>query len=186
MTSVPKMRDETGTQGLIDLCNYIKENHKDPIKNIIEIGSYAGESSVVFAEQFPNANIICIDPWKSGYDDKDSASHSNFSEVEAAFDKRTFDYINIFKFKGTIDDFKNMPFFDNVDMVYIDGNHSYEGVSHDIKTCRRIPIICGHDFVPDEAVLRIHPHIEGVRKAVEELLGFPHKIFKDTSWIVIK
>lgn len=186
MTSVPKMRDEIGTQGLIDLCSYIKENYEESIETIIEIGSYAGESSVIFAEQFPDAKIFCIDPWKAGYDDKDTASHSDFSEVEAAFDERTFNYMNIFKFKGTIDDFKKMPFFDKgITMVYIDGNHSYEGVKHDIETCKHIPIICGHDFVLDEAVLKIHPHIEGVRRAVEELLDFPHQVFKDTSWIII-
>ena len=54
----------------------------------------------------------------------------------------------------------------SIDMVFIDGSHTYENVKRDIEywlpKCKKI--ICGHDYVP------AHP---GVIKAVNELFKNP-------------
>ena len=44
-------------------------------------------------------------------------------------------------------------------------------------------VICGHDYYTDEEFLKIHPHIAGVKKAVDELLGKPDKNYSDGSWV---
>ena len=70
-------------------------------------------------------------------------------------------------------------------MVYIDGRHFYEGVKEDIlywlpKTKK---VICGHDYCSDEQFLKLHPHIKGVKIAVDEILGTPDLNFCDNSWL---
>ena len=173
------MRNSDGEKGLRDLCLAIDEKIGGKI-TIVEIGSYSGESAVIFADEFPNAQIYCIDPWQGNFDNSDPCSKENYVDVEKEFDLRTSTYPNIHKIKN---------FSTNVDIecdvVYIDGRHFYEGVKEDIlhwlpKTKK---VICGHDF------LKIpHPqsHINGVQKAVRETLGEPNLIFQDTSWLVWK
>jgi len=171
--------NEGAKQGLIDLCNTIKQKFGD-VKTFVEVGSFMGESAVIFAEQFPNATIYCIDPWLSGYDQKDSASSFDFKDVENQFDLRTKSFNNIVKIKD---------FSTNVDIkcdvVYIDGLHTYQGVKADILHWmpKVSSVICGHDYYEDEAFLLQHPHIAGVKKAVDELLGVPDKLFIEGSWL---
>jgi hypothetical protein len=145
---------------------------------IVEIGSFMGESSLIFAEEFPKGKIICIDPWVGGYDESDGASHANFEDVEEQFDLRMNLVNNIEKIKGYSTDHKI-----ECDLVYIDACHKYECVVEDIK--HWIPltkkIISGHDYVNDIQAKR-YPHIADVRVAVNEVLGNPDKIYGDGSW----
>lgn len=173
------MRDSVGIKGLKDMCLAIDEKIGGKI-TIIEIGSYMGESSAIFAEEFPYGKIICIDPWKAGYDDNDTTSNSNFTEVEQQFDLRTMEYENIFKLKGN-----SLDYYKNCDVVYIDGAHNEEAIKKDIL--HWLPqtkhIISGHDYYNDEEFLKAHPHIKDVKKTVDEILGIPDKIFIDGSWL---
>ena len=177
------MRPEHGKVGLRelskDVLNYLGKN--DLI--FVEVGSYMGESAEVFAQELKEASINCIDPWEGGYDEKDTASHTDYTEVEEQFDLRTNEYKNITKLKGFSTDF-NIP----CDVVYIDGIHTYEGVKKDILHWKPQlnavkSVICGHDYYTDEEFLKIHPHIAGVKKAVDELLGKPDKNYSDGSWV---
>jgi len=173
------MRSGDTVKGLKDLCLTIDEKIGGKI-TIVEIGSYMGESAEIFAEEFPDAKIYCIDPWKGGFDDNDTCSHADYNEVENQFDLRTKDYPNIIKVK----DFStnvNIP----CDMVYIDGRHFYEGVKEDVLHWLPLSkkVICGHDYYTDEEFLSVHSHVRGVRKAVDEIFGKPDKIFIDGSWL---
>jgi hypothetical protein len=47
-------------------------------------------------------------------------------------------------------------------------------------------VISGHDYYENDAFNRVHPHIAGVKVAVNELLGIPDHLFNDGSWIKIK
>ena len=53
--------------------------------NILEIGSYKGESSKYFLEEITNSIITCVDTWEGSDENKDRKE--NFSEVEKAFDE---------------------------------------------------------------------------------------------------
>jgi hypothetical protein len=178
------MRDEIGVKGLNDLCQDIKEYFGDKEDLVIvEIGSYMGESTEVFAKNFPNAEIWAIDPWEGGYDENDSCSEANYTEVEQQFDLRTAKYKNIKKHKGfsTTTEIK-------YDVLYLDGNHSFEGVKADILHWTPLrnekAIISGHDYCVDEEFLKIHKHIEGVKRAVDTFLLPPQKTYCDNSWMI--
>ena len=72
-------------------------------------------------------------------------------------------------------------FLDNsVDQIFIDAGHSYEAVIKDIQAwypkMKNGSIIAGHDY----------NSWEGVKKAVNELLGTPDKVENDCWFIKIK
>lgn len=158
---------------LVDLCKDLKSYFGDKEITIVEIGSYMGESSAMFAKYIPNAKIICIDPWEGNYDNSDWASSSDFVDAENQFDLRMEMYPNIEKMKGYSTDF-GFPF----DFIYIDGCHLYECVKNDINHWRPFVkeggIIGGHDY---------HPVFSDVMKAVDETLGTIDRVYNDTSWV---
>lgn len=64
---------------------------------------------------------------------------------------------------------------DSLDFVFIDADHSYEAVRKDIltwsKKVREGGMICGHDV-----------NMEGVQKALKELIPNYKKVNKDNCW----
>lgn len=165
------MRDQTGQEGLQDLISNIPNKG-----TMIEIGTFTGESTVIFGDHFEN--VIGIDPMLQDYDVQDPTSKFNFNEVLDMFVDRTKGYDNIQLITKTSDDAVN-DFNDGVfDFVYIDGIHQYENVKQDILNylpkIKKGGVIGGHDYGPTWP---------GIEKAVTEIFGKPDKVFKDTSWI---
>jgi hypothetical protein len=171
------MRDQVGQEGLLDL---IKELGDNSDKRMIEIGSFVGESTVLFAQSF--GSVTAIDPFMEGYDDKDPTSYLfEFNNVYETYLDRTKDYTNIKTLKMTSDEGYDALKFNEWDFIYIDGLHTYEGVKNDIKNflplVKKGGVIGGHDYTN-----RI-PHLVGVYEAVNEMFGQPDKVFGDNSWI---
>ena len=171
------MRDQYSTEGLLDL---IKELGDVSDKTMIEIGSFIGESTVIFAEHFKHVNAV--DPFLADYDPQDPTSNFNFDEVFEEFQDRIEekkDKVTIYKMYScdAVVSLKD----DTYDFVYIDGLHTYEGVKEDIinylPLVKKGGVIGGHDYGTP------HTHLLGVTKAVDEVLGKPDKTFKDGSWI---
>ena len=161
--------------GLIDMCNYIGDmsNFK-----IAEIGCYVGDSTEIFLERVKWC--FCIDPWKNGYDQNDGASEGiEMSIVEKQFNQLRDRFNNITKLKCRSDEAVNIIPDGELDMVYIDGLHTYEGVKNEIKLylpkIKKGGWICGHDYGSK--------HFPGVKKAVDEFKT-PDKTFKDSSWAI--
>jgi hypothetical protein len=50
------------------------------------------------------------------------------------------------------------------DMVYLDGDHSYDHVLDQLEFFKDVPVVCGDDYRPDN-------HFEGLRKAVDEYIS---------------
>ena len=167
------MRDITGTQGLLALIKYVGESKT---KDMIEIGTFIGESTVLFGQNFKS--VTAIDPFLEGYDPEDSTSRFDFNEVYQEYLNRTKPYPNINTITLTSDDafsrVKDMQY----DFIYIDGLHQYEQVKIDIENYMQLVkpggYIAGHDYGA------VWP---GVKKAVHQVLGEPDMIFEDTSWI---
>jgi tetratricopeptide (TPR) repeat protein len=148
---------------------------------IIEIGSFMGLSSIImanalFTSQNYAAKLYCIDTWEG------SPEHADLSEIKT---RQLFDIflaniqnsgvgslIHPIRKPSVIAaaDFTN----ESVDMIYVDGDHSFEGCYADLKAwypkLRKEGILFGHDCTPDG----------GVRQALEKFAnehGFTYKIF---------
>lgn len=171
------MRPPEYLKGLEDLIAYINTASDTKTMTMIEIGSYAGESTKLFSKHFNK--VISIDPYINDYDPNDITC--NYAELTTVYDtfKKVLDqHENITHIRKTSDDaildLSNI----RIDFVYIDGLHTYNQVKTDIDNY--LPLItdtgfiAGHDF---------HPVWQGVIDAVLEKIGQPDATFIDTSWI---
>jgi hypothetical protein len=150
--------------------------------SIVELGSYMGESSLIFSQEFPNGKIYCIDIWENIFDYSDPYTNHNFNLIEGQFDKRLSLTNNITKLKGL-----STSYNIECDVVYIDACHKYEFVVGDINHWLPLTkkVISGHDYYLDDNFRKGNPHIAEVKIAVDDLLGRPDNIFNDGSWFKI-
>ena len=161
--------------GLIDLCDYIGDMSQF---KMAEIGCYVGDSTEIF---LPRVKwCFCIDPWENGYDPNDGASEGiEMSIVEKQFNQLRNNYDNFTKYKCKSNEAAYI--FDDgfLDLVYIDGLHTYDGVKNDIELykskIKKGGYLAGHDYGSK--------HFLGVKDAVDEFCT-PDATFKDSSWIV--
>jgi len=167
---------ESEKNGLKKLIDYVNSFANTKELNMIEIGSYLGESTIIFAEHFNS--VISIDPFidKDDVDDV-NFNYANFGKVYEAFKKNIENVSNILHLKETSDDAINKLPQEKYFMVYIDGVHTYEQVKKDINNYKNIisegGFVCGHDY---------SIHWKGVKKAVNEAFGSPDIVFEDNSW----
>ena len=171
------MRDQVSTEGLLDLIKELGDNSN---KTMIEIGSFVGESTVLFARSFKE--VIAIDPFLPNYDDKDPTSYLfEFNNVYDTYMERIKPSSNITTVVAKSDEAANDFQEQQFDFIYIDGLHTYDGVKKDIinylPLVKKGGVIGGHDYTMD------HEHLVGVYQAVNEMFGTPDKVFRDNSWI---
>ncbi len=95
----------------------------------IEIGSYVGASSsfIACAASFLKGHLHCIDTWRN------DAMTELGQETHADFHKHTYPYRHLITaHRGYSNDAAaNTP--DNVDLVFIDGDHSYKSTKSDLE-----------------------------------------------------
>lgn len=132
----------------------------------LEIGSYRGESATIFLG-FPQiVTLDCVDQWaaaaeilRSKFPREIAAGRCRVRQMSsAAFARQAGE----------------------LDVVYIDGDHSYEAVRADIAaySVKLSPggFLAGHDY---------HSGYPGVMKAVEQLREHrPISVYADGSWCV--
>jgi predicted O-methyltransferase YrrM len=168
------MRDQHSSEGLLDM---IKELGDVSDKNMIEIGSFIGESTIIFAGHFKH--VSAIDPFIDNYDPEDMTSNFNFDEVYQEYKNRIEPKKEkVTTYKLTSNDALSVLHGEKFDFIYIDGMHQYENVLEDITNylpfVKEGGVIGGHDYGGPW---------KGVQKAVDQVFGKPDKVFKDTSWI---
>jgi predicted O-methyltransferase YrrM len=148
----------------------------------VEIGSWRGRSSKAIASMI-GGTLFCIDPWDQGLADYLKSKGSPvaipegvdgvFSEFKAnlateiASGKVRPVRSKSHKAMGDV-----LPVIGNrkLDMVFIDGSHTYDAVHADVKIWMPMVakggIICGHDYD--------HRDYPGVKKVVTELVQNVH------------
>jgi predicted O-methyltransferase YrrM len=159
---------QNSLKGLYDLI----QEHITPETKMVEIGSFSGVSSELFALHCKEIN--CVDRWQE-YNEINSPE---IIEGERRFDELVVKYSNIKKIKLSSEEASNMFENESLDFIYIDAAHDYENVKKDIlcwlPKIKLNGIVAGHDI-----------SIDGVSRAVREIFG-TSKQYEDTSWLVIK
>lgn len=162
-------------QGLRDLIADLKDTNLV----MVEIGSYAGQSTEIFADSGKFSKVYAVDPWIQNYDISDpGATIFDMTAVETEFDNVAAAYPNIIvKIKMT-SLFASTTWNTPLDLVYLDGNHQYNAVCSDIRVylplLKNNGAIAGHDYSHWK---------DTVGKAVDDMLGKPDKLYQDGSWI---
>ncbi len=135
---------------------------------ICEIGVFKGEFSKILIDNLDTIEIHLIDIFEgemcSGDKDGNNIIFTNLNDEYVNLKKIYENNKNVIIHKGTsyeiLNQFKNEYF----DMIYIDGDHTYDGVKKDLKiTYDKVKcsgFICGHDYVS--------PRFDGVVRAVNE------------------
>ncbi|HEY7391297.1 MAG TPA: class I SAM-dependent methyltransferase [Bryobacteraceae bacterium] len=133
--------------------------------NLVEIGSWAGASTVTWALAIEaakfRASIFCIDPWKA-YFDLENDTDETYHEMNAATEDdkifRLFEHNirctgiveKVTVRRGTSREILPQLPAKSFDIVYIDGSHRFADVLHDIQEAKRLlredGIICGDDL----------------------------------------
>jgi len=165
--------------GLVDLIAILPSDIL-----MAEVGCYAGESTLMFMQSGKIKVLYAIDPWSNKWDGDIPAGkeksyrhmYANMAWAEQSFDFRLKGY-DVVKYKNTLKEvIDKLPL---LDFFYIDGDHRYEYVKNDttlaMKKIVRGGIIAGHDYN--------HVNNKGVIRAVNEVLGKPDRVFRDTSWL---
>lgn len=125
------------------------------MSDIVEIGSYLGRSTHALLSGC-NGKVIAIDTWKGGkLIPMDGTEYDKFLENIKGVGQLTTIIGDSVEISKTIEP---------VDMVFLDGDHTYDGVKRDIEAWlpKAKKLICGHDHDPE---------FPGVIKAVSELIG---------------
>lgn len=144
------------------------------MKSVVEVGSYKGRSTHALLSGCPG-KVYAVDHWIMMFGPR--AGH--FREGALA------------TFKENVGHFKNLNIIQassleavsafndtSIDMVFIDGDHSYEGINADILAWlpKARKLICGHDY---------HGATPGVIQAVEELFLGRFRVIPQTNiWAV--
>ena len=164
--------------GLLDMIEYINNFKCTSNMRMIEIGSYIGDSTLIFSDYFKE--VISIDPYKNTYPNIENLvarKYAPWRMVKSEFIIRTKNKNNIRQINKTSDEAIVELRENNFDFVYIDGNHSFQNVISDIRNYIKIincGFIGGHDYTN---------RFREVKAAVKYTIGVPDILFRDSSWL---
>ncbi|MCB9748174.1 MAG: class I SAM-dependent methyltransferase [Candidatus Omnitrophica bacterium] len=146
------------TQVICELVQVLKP------KNIFEIGTYSGFTTIHFAANTSaNAKVYTLDlslDFKQNVNNKERISKYSFDDLKVVelsaqnFNKRMYkgrvESDKIVELFGNSRDFDFSPYFGKIDLVFIDGNHSYDYVKSDTENAFKLlsdkGVIIWHDY----------------------------------------
>lgn len=146
-----------------ELLDFIKEK-----KIVCEIGVFKGEFSKILLEKLKPDELHLIDIFDgemcSGDKNGDNIVWTNLDKEYSLLTETYKNNKNVLLHKGYSEKILNNFIDQYFDLIYIDGDHSYEGIKKDLEISyskiKNNGFICGHDYVS--------PRFEGVVKAVNE------------------
>ena len=139
---------------------------KDNRFRILEIGSWAGASAILWAESIKRLNakglVTCVDPWSPFIDlDVNVGVSKRLHKIEQASKGNKIYNLFLHNIKATGHNDIIKPYRGNSDellptlrnifnLVYIDGSHFYSQVIKDLQNCGRLVVeggfLCGDDL----------------------------------------
>ncbi len=129
----------------------------------VEIGTYKGKHAKAILENLNIKKLYLVDPY-TNYENYDDYGREDFNKLFKEAMKRLskFKDKTLFIRKKSSEALEEIP--DNLDFVYIDGNHTYEYAKKDMedyyKKLKVGGVLSGHDT-----------YIEGVLKALIEFVN---------------
>lgn len=164
----------------------VKERFTGPIVGC-EVGTFRGIHAEQMLRTLPNlVRLYLVDPYTlyEGYTDFENSSAQLLSDAEKMAHSRLESYKD--RVIWIRDKFDALQIPELLDFIYIDGQHTYEAVTHDIwhaeKRVKHGGIIAGHDYYP--VGHRLNTRF-GVGEAVRDYYGTRHH-WKQNDWWVIK
>lgn len=149
---------------------------------IVEVGSFLGRSTRALGDHCPGV-VHAVDPWPDEVAADDVVGKKyRYPNKFIPFQQNLDDLIVTGKVIPHRTTFREGLFPPaSVDMVFIDGNHSYEAVMNDIRIARGViepgGLLCGHDYS------RNWP---GVVRAVDEAVGGENVNIFDSIWVSMR
>jgi len=156
------------------------------MRTIVEIGTYRGRSAHALASGC-RGPINCVDPWpttrkgqvwsvdkwagNAKYQEDGEEIYQDAKKNLAEFDNLTLLRMTSLQASRQFQDA-------SIDMVFIDGQHSYENVTQDISLWlpKAAKLLCGHDYSPSWP---------GVQQAVQERFPGRFQVIRGGSiWYV--
>lgn len=160
-----------------ELIRILREHLDDPPERGAEIGVFAGETSEFLLREFPTLALLMVDAWTE-YDPRPGHvnKHGEHKIVSTKKSQRNLsDAINATTFANERAQIRRMPSTEaaadiddaSLDFVFIDADHTYEGVRADIQAwARKVRpggIVAGHDYGTEHEGTSY-----GVTRAVDE------------------
>jgi len=149
-------------------------------KTIVEFGCFHGRSTRALADNSPSdAKIWAVDPWNGEYKTDEGHQVAHVDTYCLPYFKRNLkDHIDSGKVivsRGFSHNFTS-PYA--MDFVFIDGDHTYKGITRDIKKAIELisnnGIIAGHDYG--------HSRWTAVKEVVDQT--FKNVEIEDMIWSV--
>lgn len=125
-------------------------------KNIIEIGSNEGRSTVYWASQPTTKHVWCIDNWKNEYESKEAMFDANISKCTNITKIKENSIIGLALLQKDLQC--------SIDLIYIDGDHDSRTVLSDavlsFNLCRPGGIIIFDDYLLLRSLQRDNPGVK--------------------------
>jgi len=167
-------------QPLRPMMKYLAEHNNFEELVGAEIGTQYGKNAHSILSQLPIKKIYLIDPYRvypkyTEWVEDEYWMNKDMNEIFEGAQNRLSDFNNkiVFIKKMSSEAINDVP--DNLDFVYIDGNHDYEFVKQDINLwfpkVKKGGVIGGHDM-----------HHQGVARAFVELVYDKENYFIGNSY----
>jgi predicted O-methyltransferase YrrM len=163
------------TVGLLDLIKFSK---LDASMTMLEVGSFAGVSSEMFA--LFCKQLVCVDQWMPY---PEIAKPDLVFEAECRFDAMAFRNPNVIKFKMESGAAASMFADKTFDLIYIDAAHKFDAVDRDIKAwlpkLKPNGWLAGHDITITDVERAVYLNLHKYNDK-----GSNFHRFADTSWLI--
>lgn len=176
------MRPKDGYRSFLyyGLEDFIKQNLTKQMVGV-EIGSYAGESSTLFANNVKK--LYCVDTWSDEHLPQFEEGQNTSAEIESIFRERTSYIVNIHILKMTSEEASKKFEDESIDFVYLDGGHTTLDITSDSSVwypkLKKGGIFSGHDYNSFTVSQVVNEFCRKHNKS-------PINVYSDYTWSFVK